>query len=191
LESWLGRPLDAAATADPFVLRYLAAFGPASTQDIASWSWLRGLPAVIERLRPRLRVFRDENGRELFDVSDGLLPDASTPAPPRFLPEYDNVLLSHRDRSRITGRDRKVPWPAGNGGTMGTFLIDGFTAGTWRIRRGGGTATLTIEPWAPLPVSDREALEAEGVGLLGFVADGDRPAVRLGSPGSGPDGMPR
>jgi hypothetical protein len=179
LESWLGRPLEADATVDPFVLRYLAAFGPASTQDIAAWSWLRGLPAVVDRLRPRLRVFRDEHGRELFDVPDGSLPDPETPAPPRFLPEYDNVLLSHRDRTRITDRDRKVPWPAGNGGTMGTFLVDGFTAGTWRIRRDGGVATLTNEPWAPLSVPDQTALEVEGRALLGFVADRETPTVEF------------
>jgi hypothetical protein len=173
MEVWLGRPLDTETAPDAFVLRYLAAFGPASVLDVATWSWLTEVRAVMERLRPGLCVFRDEQGRELFDVPDGLLPDPEVPAPPRFLPEYDNVLLSHKDRTRITERDRKVPWPAGDGGRMGTVLVDGFTAGTWRVDRDGGRATLAIAPWAPIGPGDRSAVETEADGLLDFVAPDD------------------
>jgi hypothetical protein len=178
MEGWLGRPLAAETAPDAFVLRYLAAFGPATVADVAAWSWLTEVRPVMERLRPGLRVFLDEQRRELFDVPDGLLPDAETPAPPRFLPEYDNVLLSHKDRTRITERDRKVPWPAGDGGRMGTFLFDGFTAGTWRVDRVGGRATLAIAPWASIGQADRLAVEAEVAGLLGFVAPDDDHDVR-------------
>jgi hypothetical protein len=181
-EDWLGRPLAAETAPDSFVLRYLAAFGPASVADIATWSWLTQVRAVMERLRPGLRVFRDEQGRELFDVPDGLLPDPEVPAPPRFLPEYDNVLLSHKDRTRITERDRKVPWPAGDGGRMGTFLVDGFTAGTWRVDRIGGRATLAIAPWAPIWPGGRSAVEAEADGLLDFVAPDDHHDIRWEPP---------
>jgi len=181
-EAWLGRRLVAESAPDAFVLRYLAAFGPASVADVGTWSWLRGLRPVIERLRPGLRIFRDENGRELFDVPDGSLPDPETPAPPRFLPEYDNLLLSHKDRTRVTERDRKVPWPAGNGGVMGTFLVDGFTAGTWRIRREAGRATLTITPWETVAAADRAAVETESYGLLGFAADGMEADIRWADP---------
>jgi len=132
----------------------------------------------MERLRPGLRAFWDEQGRELFDVPNGLLPDPETPAPPRFLPEYDNVLLSHKDRTRITDRDRKVPWPAGDGGRMGTFLVDGFTAGTWRVDRVGGRATLAITPWAPIGQAARSAVEIEAAGLLDSVAPDDDHDVR-------------
>jgi hypothetical protein len=184
-EGWLGRPLATETAPDELVLRYLTAFGPATVADIATWSWLTNLRPVLDRLRPSLRTFEDDRGRELFDVPHAPLPDADTPAPPRFLPEYDNVLLSHKDRSRITDRDRKIPWPAGDGGVMGTFLLDGFTAGTWRVRRAAGRATLAIEPWEPLHTASRAALADEAAALLTLVGMGDEPDLRFEAPGSG------
>jgi hypothetical protein len=177
-EDWLGRPLAGETAPDSLILRYLAAFGPAAVTDVAAWSWLTEVRPVMERLRPGLQVFRNEQGRELFDVPDGLLPDPETPAPARFLPEYDNMLLSHKDRTRITERDRKVPWPAGDGGRMGTFLVDGFTAGTWRVDRDSGRATLAIEPWAPIRNVEQSMVETEAAGLLAFVAPDHLPEVR-------------
>ena len=119
---------------DEVVLRYLGAFGPATVADVSSWSRLTGMREVVERLRPRLRVFRDERGRELFDLPDAPRPDPDTPAPSRFLPEYDNVLLSHADRSRFVRDDRRgQPWTAPI--IHGTVLHDGTIAGTWHIER--------------------------------------------------------
>ena len=128
---------------------------------------MTGLREVVERLRPRLRTFRDERGRELFDVPDAPLPDAETPAPPRFLPQYDNIFLSHEDRSRIiSDEDRKRMFRVG----WGSVLVDGFARGLWKIKREAGSATLTIEPFSALAKEDQAALAAEGERLLAFAA---------------------
>jgi hypothetical protein len=170
VEAWLGRSPDANSTPDDAVLRYLAAFGPATVADIRIWSRLTGLRAVIERLRPRLVTFRDERGRELFDVPDAPLPDPETPAPPRFLPEYDNILLSHEDRGRIIPDNRGLPMPAGRGGELGSLLVDGFLGGMWRITRERHRATLVIESDGSFSGADRLAVAEEGARLVGFMA---------------------
>jgi hypothetical protein len=169
-ESWLGRTLEAVASPDGMILRYLAAFGPATVMDIRTWSGLTGLREVMERLRPGLRTFRDEHGRELFDNPDAALPDPDTPAPPRFLPDYDNVLLSHADRTRIIAEEDRKRLMTPNGVGPGTVLVDGFVAGTWRIIRQQDSATLHIRPFGRLNRRERSALEQEGSRLLGFAA---------------------
>jgi hypothetical protein len=174
VESWLGSPLGAGATVDEVVLRYLAAFGPATVGDIRVWSWLTGLREVVDRLRPRLRTFRDERGRELLDVEDGLLVDPDTPAPVRFLPQYDNVFLSHEDRSRIEGA---LSWGLGFGG-KGVILIDGGINGAWRVRRERKVATLTVELGRALRPTERRDLDDEAERLAMFLdPDGRRETV--------------
>lgn len=170
-EHWLGQPLDPNPSIDEVVLRYLAAFGPASAADMRTWSGITGLREVVERLRPQLRVFRDEAGREIFDLPDAPRPDPDTPAPPRFLPEYDNVFLSHADRSRIVADEHRKRLATANGVGPGTFLIDGFISGTWRIARERTAATLVLDPLVPLAASDRNALAEEGMRLLAFAAE--------------------
>src|SRR5439155_6936069 len=155
LEAWLGRPLGEKRSPDAMIFRYLAAFGPATASDARTWSGLSGLAAVFERLRPRLRTFRDESGRELFDVSEGPRPDPETPAPPRFLPVYDNLMLSHADRTRIVraGDRSRTGYIAGP--NVGSVLIDGFVGATWSLKRGPGAATLQIGLFDRLPKRER------------------------------------
>jgi hypothetical protein len=177
-EHWLGRPLDPAPAIDQVVLRYLAAFGPAGVMDVQTWSGLTRLREVIDRLRPRLRSFRNEAGKELFDLPDAPRPDPDTPAPVRFLPQYDNVALSHADRARISG-DAAGTWPTDDL-HWSPLLVDGFVAGAWRLARDGGTATLTVRPLAPLSRQDQAALAGEADRLLAFLAaDADRRDVRV------------
>jgi hypothetical protein len=162
------------------VLRYLAAFGPATVPDIRAWSGVPGLREVVERLRRRLRTFRDERGDELFDLPEAPRPDPDTPAPPRFLPYYDNVALSHADRARIIAEGRGGQLFTSEGLLVGTVLIDGFVGGRWRIVRDRGKAILTIEPFERLRRQDRAPLAEEGARLLAFaVPDARTHDVRL------------
>jgi hypothetical protein len=177
-ESWLGRSLGADAPPEQLMLRYLAAFGPASIKDMQAWSGLTRLGEVTERLRPRLRPFRDQNGTELYDLPDALRPPEDVPAPPRFLPEYDNLLLSHKDRARIIPGSRPVPLPPGNGGSAGTFLVDGWWQGIWQIR----DRTLRIEPFARLRRTDCDALLTEAEQLCAFIAPHADYDIVLGKP---------
>ncbi len=174
LEDWVGEPITAGIPLDDLVLRYLTAFGPATVRDAQVWSGLTRLKEVFERLRPGLRTFTDVNGKELFDLPDAPRPDPETPAPPRFLPEYDNVLLSHADRARVIPDGRRVPLPPGNGGRRGTLLVDGDFLALWAIEG----ATLTIESRKPLP--GRDSITEEGLRLLEFVAPGPSHEVRFG-----------
>jgi hypothetical protein len=161
-EAWLGRRLEPEPSIDDVVVRYLAAFGPATVADIASWSRLTGMRAVVERLGRRLRTFRDERGRTLYDLPGAPRPGPATPAPVRFLPEYDNVLLSHADRSRFwdDGERPVVTAPA----VHGTVLCDGTICATWR--RDGDA--LAVDLVRSLSRGDADALRAEGARLAAF-----------------------
>ncbi|HEX8273062.1 MAG TPA: winged helix DNA-binding domain-containing protein [Longimicrobiaceae bacterium] len=183
-EAWLGRPLDTAASLDDLVLRYLAAFGPAAVADAQTWSGLTRLRDAFERLRPRLLAFRDEAGRELFDLPDAPRPDPDTAAPARYMADWDNVFLSHADRTRVVSEEHRRRIFTPNGIFPGTVLVDGFVAGTWKLERSRGAATLRVEPFAPLPAADEAALNEEGERLLAFAAE-DAPTreVRFSEPG--------
>jgi hypothetical protein len=171
-ESWLGTPISHDANPEALIVRYLAAFGPATATDVQQWSGLQGIKSVLESLRPRLAVFHDERGRTLFDLPDAPRPAEETPAPPRFLPEFDNLVLSHADRTRVLADEyRHFILGAKNGRIPATFLVDGWVAGTWRVERKKQTATLAIAPFDPLPKSVADALAAEGDALLRFLED--------------------
>ncbi len=166
LDHWLGKPVAKRPAIDKIVLRYLAAFGPASVMDAQSWSGLTKLTPVFEKLRPQLVTFEDNTGRELFDLPKAPRPDEDTPAPPRFLPVYDNLTLGFANRDRIL--DLKPKRPPDQNAWVKTFTVDGFVAGFWKIAAG----ELTLEPWRKLTKKERDALAAEGRRLLRFL-EGD------------------
>ncbi|MGP3689224.1 winged helix DNA-binding domain-containing protein [Streptomyces sp. IBSNAI002] len=179
VENWLGRPAGEAQPVDQVVLRYLAAFGPASVKDMQVWAGLTRLGEAFERLRPGLAVFRDGNGVELFDLPDAPRPDPDTPAPPRFLPEFDNLLLSHADRTRVVAPEIKGRTWTGNQAHC-TLLVDGFLAGLWK--QDGNT--LTVELFEETRAGRMEEIVAEGelmLAAMGGTSSTGRVSVRFAS----------
>ncbi|HAM26705.1 MAG TPA: hypothetical protein DCP11_08390 [Microbacteriaceae bacterium] len=188
LEAWLGESVASQPSLAAMALRYFAAFGPATVMDLQAWCGLTRLGEVIDALRPRLRVFRSDSGRELFDLPDAPLPPDDAPAPPRFLPDYDNVLLSFADRTRLGAYDLFGLSGSANGVLPGWVLVDGFLRATWRIERpgaarvadSGAPAVLTVTALDRLSRAERTAVEREGSALARFVAGDSAPhQVRL------------
>ncbi|MFJ8660884.1 winged helix DNA-binding domain-containing protein [Streptomyces sp. NPDC093795] len=168
------RTADGAADVDETVLRYLGAFGPASVKDMQAWCGLTRLGEAFERLRPRLLVFQDERGTELFDLPDAPRPDEDTPAPPRFLPEFDNLLLSHADRTRVVPAELRGRTWSGNQAHR-VFLLDGFLAGIWHLDEAKDRTILTVEPFAHVTRGERAALTAEAERTLRLMTPQDVP----------------
>ncbi|MFW3168393.1 winged helix DNA-binding domain-containing protein [Geodermatophilus sp. CPCC 206100] len=125
VDAWLGGRAVPPATPEDLLVRYLRAFGPATVRDAQVWCGLTRLREAADRLGSRLRRLPTTDGGEVLDVPDGPLPDPDTPAPVRFLAEYDNVTLSHADRSRVVADADHVPLPGGPGGWTGSVLVDG------------------------------------------------------------------
>jgi hypothetical protein len=171
-ETWIGKAAGSDPDPRPLVLRYLAAFGPASAADMQTWSGLSGLAAALEGLRGKLVTFRDERGRELFDLPKAPRPDAAAAAPVRYLPEYDNLVLAHADRSRIVADAHRASIVTANLLVRATFLVDGFAAGTWRVERKKATATLVARPFEALASRAKDELADEGERLLRFSEPG-------------------
>jgi hypothetical protein len=182
LDRWLGRPLDTTATLDEMVLRYLAAYGPASVMDVQAWSGLTRLREVTDRLGDRVVRFRNGAGRELLDLPDASRPDPDVAAPVRFLPDFDNVLLSHADRGRIVDDDVRAWLRRPNGQPPGTVLVDGRVAGSWSLAEAKGAATLAITPYRSLPGRAADEVLTEAAALLVFAAPGKEHDVAIARP---------
>jgi hypothetical protein len=168
-ESWLGQSISPEDKLPELAKRYLAAFGPASVTDMQTWLGMPKLKDLFEKLKPELQIYRDEGKRELFDLPDSVLPDSDTPAPVRFLPEFDNLLLSHSNRTRVIAKEHhsKVYLPGLR--VAATILIDGFVSGVWKVEKSKNAATLAIEPFGKLTKKDRTALIEEGESLVRFI----------------------
>lgn len=170
-EEWLDEPLSADHTPHRLALSYLAAFGPATSTDMQAWSGLAGMKAVFDELRSQLRVFRNERGRELFDLPEAPRPDGDVPAPVRFLPEFDNLVLSHVDRTRVLADEHRGQVVTKNLRVRATFLWDGFAAGIWEVKRTRKAATLHLTPFETLPRQALAELSEEGMALLRFTEE--------------------
>jgi len=170
-EKWLGRDLSGSEDPRGLVLKYLAAFGPATVRDVQTWSGRIRLKESVEESKPELRIFRDENDNELLDLPNAPLPSGDTPAPPRFVPDYDNLVLSHADRGRVISDEHRKKVFLSAARVRATFLIDGFVRGAWKVEKTRRTATLVIEPFESLSRGDRDSLGEEGERLVRFLAE--------------------
>jgi hypothetical protein len=180
-EPWLKARLPATGALDGLVLRYLAALGPATVADAQNWSGMQGLKDTFEALRPKLRTFRDERGRELFDLPKAPRPPAATPAPVRFLPDYDTLLLGHADRTRVVTDEHRKQLVTKNLQVLAAFLVDGQVAGTWKVERARTSAALVMAPFLALPRATQAELITEGKALLQFMEpDAAKVEVRFG-----------
>jgi DNA glycosylase AlkZ-like len=169
IEAWTGRELEAEPSIDEVVLRYLAAFGPASALDVQSWSGLTRLAGVLDGLRPRLVVFEDDRGRELFDLPDAPRPAPEVPAPARLLGQFDNVFLAHADRRRILAAE--FSWEAiARGRAVNTLLVDGIVRGVWWLERERDRATLAVRPFGALTATEWRAVADEAERMAAFAA---------------------
>ncbi len=153
--------VDESAARVELIRRYLAAFGPATRADAAEWSGLRvaEVQPALDALEP-LRRFADENGRELFDLLRAPRPPADSPAPVRLLPRFDNLVLSHKDRTRVLPYEYRSEIIEG-GWVKSSFLVDGLVAGVWEVEQG----RVRVEPFAPLPRTVRREVEDEAARL--------------------------
>jgi hypothetical protein len=189
LEAWTGGELEREPSIDDLLLRYLGAFGPATVRDAQRWSGLTALGPAFERLRGRLLTFRGEDGAELFDLPDAPRPHPDVPAPPRFLGQFDNVLLGHADRSRVIpegGRwDPSLAQGAAGGRHVNHLLVDGMARAIWWFERGRtGATTLAVRPLFELAPAERKAVAAEAERMADFgAADAEVREIRIESPG--------
>jgi hypothetical protein len=169
-EAWLGPSSEAPTTPAELVRRYLAAFGPASVADIATWSGLAGVAEIVDGMRASLATMRDERGRELLDLPEAPRPDPDSPAPVRFLYDYDNLFLSHADRSRVYPQDPYRSIELHPNEIVSGYLVDGVLGGFWRLRRERDAAWLELRPLVRLTRTQERDVEVEGVRLLSFLA---------------------
>jgi hypothetical protein len=168
-DGWLETGPAAETAIDELMVRYLAAYGPASAADAQTWCGLPTTGEALERLRPDLRVFTDDKGRELFDLPEAPRPDEDAPAPARFLPEFDSLVLAHADRRRVIADAHRPMLTTKNLRVRAVFLWDGFARGIWETEYKRKIATLRMRPFEPLPRTAVDELAAEGEALLRFL----------------------
>ncbi|WP_410870821.1 winged helix DNA-binding domain-containing protein [Nocardia sp. A7] len=183
IQPWLGAPLEPSYPASELILRYLRAFGPASTMDMQAWSRLPAMKKAVTELGDRVRTYTDDRGRTLYDAADLELADPDLPAPVRLLGWFDNALLSHKDRARIVG-DTSAPPLRTFTTNVSPILIDGFLAGMYKIFVNGGTARLCISPNRDWTKAEAAQVEPEAAALLAFQEPESEQVVEILAPGA-------
>lgn len=168
-ESWIGKPVDQEDHIHDLVLRYLSSFGPASVADMQTWSGLTGLKTVFEKYKSDLITYRDESNRELFDLPDQEILNGDIPAPVRFLPEFDNLLLSHKIRTRILADEFRSKVFLKALRVAATILVDGFVHGSWKVEKTRAGVTLVIEPFTPFTQAEKTETMIEAERLVRFI----------------------
>jgi hypothetical protein len=166
-EEWLKATIHFSAVPEELVTRYLEAFGPATPADFQTWSGLTKAKLYFDAVE--LETFTDEAGKTLYDVPGGPRPDEETPVPVRFLPEFDNLLLSHAKRERIIADEHRPAVFTKNLRVKSTYLVDGLVAGVWSAEKKRGVATLTLTPFGRSLKKTQAELEREGSALLRFL----------------------
>jgi DNA glycosylase AlkZ-like len=174
---WLGPPRpeheDPDLAAVHLARHYIAAFGPASVEDLVAYVG-RGRNvgrwrSVVNSMDEELVEFADEDGRTMVDLPEAPRPDPDTPTPPRLLARWDSLLLAYetKRRARVLPPQHQATVITKNADVLPTFLVDGFVAGTWLPRQNGkGSPRLDLRPFGRLAARDRDALEAEAARLL-------------------------
>ena len=178
---WLPTPAADAtmtSTVEAMILRYLAAYGPASVADAQTWSGLTRLSEVFDRLD--LRTYTDATtNRTLYDLPHLPLPHKDTEAPTRFLPEYDNLLLSHADRTRFLDTPTRQRLTLQEVLTRGSVLHDGHPKALWKLAKTPKTQpVLEITPFTPLTPQAWTSIETEAQSLLTFTTPTTTPQIK-------------
>jgi hypothetical protein len=174
-EAWLGRKPGPSLTDEELLLRYLGAFGPASAADMRAWSGL-AMRTAFEKLRPRLKVFRSESGTELFDLPRAPRPNPTLEVPARLIPDFDNILLAHADRTRIMPPGKHLGIFSSNGVMQGAVLLDGFVRAMWAPRG----STLVITPFEKdMTKRERGDVGDEAMLLMQLLAPGESHDLRF------------
>lgn len=179
-ESWLG-PLEPRQQSDLAGLfrRYLRAFGPASVMDFQTWT---GMTRLKARLAPALRellAYKSEDGRDLYDLPTATIAAPEAIAPIRFIPEYDNIMIAHRERARILPEAHRKKVFLSAGRVIGAVLIDGFAGATWQVKKDKQDLRLTVKLFEKQARSCRQAIGEEGERLLRFHDDSANYAVAI------------
>ncbi len=177
-DSWLGPTTPSDPSDLPCLFRrYLAAFGPASVMDFQTWTGMTRLKSQLGPTLGDLMVYQSESGRTIYDLPEATIAAPDALAPVRFIPEYDNMLIAHRDRSRILPDEHRKKVFLSAGRVIGTVLLDGFVGATWQVKKDKHSLSLFVKLFAAQPKDCLQAIEEEGDRLLRFFDDQARGAA--------------